>query len=74
MKKLILSLAATLAAVSLLQAQKPDYRFGKVSEEELRMERYDRDPDAEAVVLCEEVRRRSMPKDWKRVTTSGSTA
>lgn len=56
MKKLILSLAATLAAVSLLQAQKPDYRFGKVSEEELRMERYDRDPDAEAVVLCEEVR------------------
>lgn len=56
MKKLILSLAATLAAVSLLQAQEPDYRFGKVSEEELRMERYDRDPDAEAVVLCEEVR------------------
>lgn len=39
MKKLILSLAATLAAVSLLQAQEPDYRFGKVSEEELRMER-----------------------------------
>lgn len=56
MKKLILSLAATLAAVSLLQAQEPDYRIGKVSEEELRMERYDRDPDAEAVVLCEEVR------------------
>lgn len=56
MKKLILSLAATLAAVSLLQAQKPDYRFGKVSEEELRMERYDRDPDAEAVILYEELR------------------
>lgn len=56
MKKLILTLAAMLAAVSLLQAQEPDYRFGKVSEEELRMERYDRDPDAEAVVLCEEVR------------------
>lgn len=56
MKKLILSLAATLAAVSLLQAQEPDYRFGKVSEEELRMERYDRDPDAEAVILYEELR------------------
>lgn len=56
MKKLILSLAATLAAVSLLQAQKPDYRFGKVSEEELQMERYDRDPDAEAVILYEELR------------------
>lgn len=56
MKKLILSLAATLAAVSLLQAQKPDYRFGKVSEEELRMEQYDRDPDAEAVILYEELR------------------
>mgnify|MGYP002556935242 CR=1 FL=1 len=56
MKKLILSLAATLAAVSLLQAQEPDYRFGKVSEEELQMERYDRDPDAEAVILYEELR------------------
>lgn len=56
MKRLILSLAATLEVVSLLQAQESDFRFGKVSEEELRMERYDRDPDAEAVVLCEEVR------------------
>lgn len=56
MKRLILSLAATLAAVSLLQAQEADYRFGKVSEEELRMERYDRDPDAEAVILYEELR------------------
>lgn len=56
MKKLILSLAATLAAVSLLQAQEPDYRFGKVSEEELRMEQYDKDPDADAVILYEELR------------------
>lgn len=53
MKKLILSLAATLAAVSLLQAQEPDYRIGKVSEEELRMERYDRDPDAVAYNLVD---------------------
>lgn len=52
-KKLILSLAATLAAVSLLQAQEPDYRIGKVSEEELRMERYDRDPDAVAYNLVD---------------------
>lgn len=56
MKKLILSLAATLAVVSLLQAQESDFRFGKVSEEELRMEQYDKDPDAEAVILYEELR------------------
>lgn len=56
MKRLILSLAATLAVVSLLQAQESDFRFGKVSEEELRMEQYDKDPDADAVILYEELR------------------
>lgn len=53
MKKLFLSFVTALWVVSL-PAQESDFRFGKVSEEELRMERYEKDPDANAVVLYEE--------------------
>lgn len=37
-----------------LHAQTPDYRFGKVSADELSMTSYDKDPEAEAVYLNEE--------------------
>lgn len=53
MKKLFLSFVTALWVVSL-SAQESDFRFGKVSEEELRMERYEKDPDANAVILHEE--------------------
>ena len=52
-KLTLLSLFAALVCVPL-HAQSPDYRFGKVSEEELRMTSYDKDPEAEAVYLNEE--------------------
>lgn len=52
-KSTLLSLLATCACVSL-HAQTPDYRFGKVSADELRMTSYDKDPDAEAVYLNED--------------------
>lgn len=52
-KLTLLSLFAALMCVPL-HAQSPDYRFGKVSEEELRMTSYDKDPEAEAVYLNEE--------------------
>lgn len=54
MQKLTLfSLLAILFCV-VARAQEPDYRFGKVSLDELRMEHYDKGPDAEAVYLNEE--------------------
>lgn len=53
MRKLSLALAAILFVASVC-AQKHDYRFGKVSEEELRMEVYEPDPEAAAVILYEE--------------------
>ena len=54
MQKLtLLSLLAIFSCVPLC-AQEPDCRFGKVSPEELRMERYDKDPDADAVFLYED--------------------
>lgn len=37
----------------LLFAQKPPIKLGNVSKEELKMEQYDLDPEAEAVVLCD---------------------
>ena len=49
-KPSLLSLIAAFACVALY-AQTPDYRFGKVSAEELRMTSYDKDPDAAAVYL-----------------------
>lgn len=52
-KPSLLSLIAAFACVALY-AQTPDYRFGKVSAEELRMTSYDKDPDAAAVYLYEE--------------------
>lgn len=54
MQKLtLLSLLAIFSCASVC-AQEPDYRFGKVSLDELRMERYDKDPDADAVILYED--------------------
>lgn len=52
-KPSLLSLIAAFACVTLY-AQTPDYRFGKVSADELRMTSYDKDPDADAVYLYEE--------------------
>lgn len=54
MKTCIILSLGTLLTVLSAEAQAPDYRFGKVSEEELRMDVYDLDPDAEAVILYEE--------------------
>ena len=55
MKKTLFSLAALLLFSFLSQAQndaKPlKVKFGKISEEELKMTHYDKDPDAGAVVL-----------------------
>ncbi len=52
-KLTLLSLLAALVCVPL-HAQSPDYRFGKVSADELRMTSYDKDSDADAVYLNEE--------------------
>ena len=52
-KPSLLSLTAAFACFTLY-AQTPDYRFGKVSADELRMTSYDKDPDAAAVYLYEE--------------------
>ena len=52
-KPSLLSLTAAFACFTLY-AQTPDYRFGKVSAEELRMTSYDKAPDAAAVYLYEE--------------------
>lgn len=52
-KPSLLSLFAAFACVTLY-AQTPDYRFGKVSADELNMTSYDKDPDAAAVYLYEE--------------------
>ncbi len=55
MKKTLFALAALLLTTALLQAQndaKPlKVKFGKISEEELKMTQYDKDPGAGAVVL-----------------------
>ena len=55
MKKPLFALAALLLMNALLIAQndaKPlKVKFGKISEEELKMTQYDKDPDAGAVVL-----------------------
>jgi Domain of Unknown Function with PDB structure (DUF3857) len=55
MKKTLFSLAALLLFSVLSQAQndaKPlKVKFGKISEEELKMTHYDKDPDASAVIL-----------------------
>jgi hypothetical protein len=55
MQKILFSLAALLLSVFLLHAQndaKPlKVKFGKLSEEELKMTKYDKDPDAPAVIL-----------------------
>lgn len=54
MQKLtLLSLLAIISCASVC-AQDPDYRFGKVSLDELRMESYEKDPDADAVILYED--------------------
>lgn len=67
MKKLSLSLAAILCVASA-NAENPDYRFGKVSEEELRMESYAPDPEAAAVILYEEnTLRYNLTPDLKRL-------
>lgn len=52
-KQTHLSLLAIFSCASV-GAQEPDYRLGKVSLDELRMERYDKDPAADAVILCED--------------------
>lgn len=49
----LLTLLAAFVCVPL-HAQTPDYRFGKVSADELSMTSYDKDPEAEAVYLNEE--------------------
>ena len=51
----LLTLPAVLFC-SLLYAQTPDYRFGKVSEDELTMSSYEKDADADAVILYEEAK------------------
>ena len=54
MQKLtLLSLLAIISCASVC-AQEHDYRFGKVSLDELRMESYEKDPDADAVILYED--------------------
>lgn len=54
MQKLTLLSLLAILPCACLYAQAPDYRFGKVSLDELRMERYDKDPDADAVILYED--------------------
>ena len=55
MQKTLFALAALLLSVFFLQAQndaKPlKVKFGKLSEEEIKMTQYDKDPDAPAVIL-----------------------
>ncbi len=55
MKKTLFALAALLLSIAFLQAQndiKPlEVKFGKLSDEEIKMTQYDKDPDAGAVVL-----------------------
>ena len=55
MSKTLFSLAALLLSAFLLNAQNDtkslNVKFGKLSEEELKMTMYDKDPDAPAVVL-----------------------
>ena len=55
MSKTLLTLAALLLAPLFLQAQndaKPlKVKFGKLSDEEIKMTKYDKDPDAPAVIL-----------------------
>ncbi|WP_295937523.1 DUF3857 domain-containing protein [uncultured Alistipes sp.] len=52
-KLTFLPLLAALVCVTA-NAQTPDYRFGKISIEELEMTGYEKDPDADAVYLNEE--------------------
>lgn len=49
----LLALLALLASPLLLHAA-PDYKFGKVSKEELEMSSYEPDPEARAVILNED--------------------
>lgn len=56
----LLALLALLASLLLLHAA-PDYKFGKVSKEELEMSSYEPDPEARAVILT-------------RIPTSGTTS
>lgn len=54
MNKLRLLSLLTALACTTLHAENPDYRFGKVSVDELNMTVYDKDPDADAVILYED--------------------
>lgn len=53
MKKLALIFVAIFVFHGSTSAQRMPIKFGKVSKEELLMEKYDKDPSAEAVVLCD---------------------
>ncbi|MDD2961504.1 MAG: hypothetical protein PHR45_05415 [Muribaculaceae bacterium] len=53
MKRIYFSIAIVLLCV-VAQAQQANYKFGKVSKEELEMTSYDKDKDANAAILYEE--------------------
>lgn len=68
MKNFNLFLALFFSSVVAF-AQKPPIKFGKVSKDELKMEQYDKDPDADAVVLCDygtaDIEYDKMNSSWK---------
>ncbi len=52
MRILLVQLILVLFPVAIF-AQKPPVKFGKIDKDELKMTRYDADPQAEALVLCD---------------------
>lgn len=53
MKRLYIIAFTTLVLVAAASAQENQYGFGDVTFEELNLKRYDKDPEAEALVLCD---------------------
>lgn len=51
----IILLLLVFSSLTQLSAQKSDYKYGKISDEELNMTSYDKDTSAKAVILYEDV-------------------
>ena len=58
MKPIVFIVMLCLATVAWAQTMEPNLKWGKPTDDELKMTSYAPDPEAEAVVLCSETQLR----------------